>query len=209
MIKVICFDLDDVFFSTDNDAFVENFSKRFSLEKELVREVLFERYIKEGRFTELKCGKIPQRFWWDYVFENLKLKGIATKNDYLEELGKVRKVNPEVAQLIKRLRRSGYKTAVCSNNYQDNIEFLKKKFNLARFFNFMVFSYEVGVLKPDKKIFQELIRKSGVEPNEIVYSDDKEINLKEAKQLGILTFQYQNFQQFKSELAKLGINLKL
>ena len=207
MIKVICFDLDGVFFSTDNNAFVENLSKRFSLEKKLVKEVLFERYIEEGRFKELTCGKIPQRVWWDYIFGNLNIEDLATKNDYLVELGRVRKINPEVASFIKKVRDAGYKTAVCSNNYKDNIDFLKKKFKLVRFFDIMVFSYEVGVLKPDKKIFQELIKRSLVKPNEIIYSDDKEINLKEARKLGIHTFHFQNFGQFKSELNNLGLEL--
>jgi len=69
----------------------------------------------------------------------------------------------------------------------------------------LVFSYEVGALKPDKKIFEELIRKSQVAPGEIIYSDDSMERIRGAMDLRIRTFVYENFDQFCTELKRLGV----
>lgn len=204
-IKVVTFDLDGVFFSTDRERFISNFSKRFSLDKALVKEVLFEKHITEGDFTGLRCGKIPSEKWWQYVFGKLGLEDRAAKQDYLEELANVRTVKKKVARLINTLHCQKVRVATCSNNYRDNIEFLKQRFSLDKYFDVMVFSYEVGVLKPDPRIFQELINRTGVKPEEIVYTDDKEENLQGALGVGIRTSIYKNLGQFKKELKGSGI----
>jgi 2-haloacid dehalogenase len=65
----------------------------------------------------------------------------------------------------------------------------------------------VGVTKPDKKIFEKLIEKSGVKASEIVFADDNKNSLQGAKEIGIQAFLYEDFSQFLRELEKLGVNL--
>jgi len=63
------------------------------------------------------------------------------------------------------------------------------------------------MLKPDKKIFLELVKQANVEPKELAYSDDGEDKIKGALEVGINAFVYKNFEQFKDELVKLGVKL--
>ena len=62
-------------------------------------------------------------------------------------------------------------------------------------------------MKPEKGIFKELLKRAGIKPKEMIYSDDNKDKLQGALSLGVNTFVYRNFEQFKNELLKLGVNL--
>ena len=70
-----------------------------------------------------------------------------------------------------------------------------------------IFSYEVGVIKPDKKIFEILVESAEVLPKELIYSDDSEMALQGAKEVGINAFVYEGFDKFKNKLIELGVKL--
>jgi len=57
--------------------------------------------------------------------------------------------------------------------------------NIKEYFNFFTFSYELGVFKPDKKIYLDALKKSGCKPEECVFVDDTYRCLKGAEQCGI------------------------
>ena len=46
-------------------------------------------------------------------------------------------------------------------------------------------SYELGLLKPDKAIYQSVLAKLNVKPEEVIFIDDKRENVEAAKSLGI------------------------
>ena len=114
--------------------------------------------------------------------------------------------NPDAVEYVKKVRQAGYKTVICSNNFPARINGLQQRFGFLDDFDVIVLSYEVGVAKPDKGIFEVLVRKSGVEPSEIVYSDDDETKMVGAKELGINTFLYTNFPDFVKHLEGLGVH---
>jgi HAD superfamily hydrolase (TIGR01509 family) len=99
---------------------------------------------------------------------------VCTNEEIYTKLRESYEINERVEQLAKKLRQKGYKTGICSNNFPSRIRELENKFHFLENFDVHVFSFEVGVMKPDSRIFQVLIDKSGVGPNQIIYSDDKE-----------------------------------
>ena len=52
-------------------------------------------------------------------------------------------------------------------------------------FDDYVLSYEVGVMKPHARIYDEALKKAGVEAEECVFIDDIEENIQAAQKLGI------------------------
>ncbi len=46
------------------------------------------------------------------------------------------------------------------------------------------------------------MKKFKIKPEEIVYADDQDSNLKDARKLGIKTILVRNFSKFKKELKK-------
>jgi len=64
-----------------------------------------------------------------------------------------------------------------------------------------------GVRKPELKIYDIIVSKLSLNPNEILFIDDRIENILAANQIGINTIQYKDFNQFYSELNK-SIELK-
>ncbi len=96
---------------------------------------------------------------------------------------------------------------ICSNNYPTRVNALQKKFHFLDNFAAAVFSFEVDAMKPDIRIFQALIDKSGLKPEEIVYADDMEIALSGARALGINAALFTTFENYCQYLISLGVNL--
>ena len=66
-----------------------------------------------------------------------------------------------------------------------------------------MYSFEEGVLKPDKQIYLKLLKKYNLIPNETVFIDDNPNNIKTANELGIHGIVFKNLEQCKKELEEI------
>lgn len=200
MIKAICFDLDGMYFTA------ESFKKfRSKLAVNTSEEKAIEVLNTSDEMAAFKAGELSEGEFWAYAITELKLEMneieiFATLRECYEE-------NPRVKEMVLKAREMGYKTCICSNNNITRIRELEYKFGFLQNFDFAIFSFEVGTLKPDPAIFQELITRTGLKAEEIVYADDNADKLKGAQELGITCFTFSDATQFQTELTKLGINL--
>src|SRR3989344_7358475 len=194
MIKAICFDLDGVYFTSDSfKNFKNNLPKEIN-DEEKVSYVL----AKSEEMLMFKTGKMSEDDYWNYATRELKIK--TDLNGICDCLRESYNINYDVADYIEKVRRAGYKSCVCSNNFITRVRELDNEWGFMSLFDIKVFSFEVGYMKPSKEIFQELVLKSGVLPTEIVFSDDDESKMTGAKDLGINTFIYRDFPDFKLKL---------
>jgi len=199
MIKVVTFDLDGVYFLNGKSNFIANLAKLGVSEEEAKRV-----FLKSDQMNLLyKCGKITGNDFWQWAAQEWKLQKTPLK--LVDLLISGYEINKQADELVKSLRRKGIKTAICSNNFKERIEGLDKRFNFLKDFNVVVLSYEVGFTKPDKRIFAELIRKSAVKAEEILYSDDGPEAVAAAKLSGINAFLYEKFADFQENLVKFKI----
>ncbi|MFA5026223.1 MAG: HAD family phosphatase [Candidatus Shapirobacteria bacterium] len=201
MIKAITFDLDGVYFTQNSiDAFIQNFPKKITDPDRMVYVLA-----KSDEMSKFKKGIISEVDYWSYVQQEFDTK-IS-----LEEISQLfmdsYQVNPNVVEIVKKVRKLGIKTCICTNNYPTRINALNKKFNFLNNFDVQVFSYQVATMKPDIEIFQSLVEKSGCQPNEIIFADDKQSNVDAALSLDINAFLYTNFPDFLEKLLILGVNL--
>jgi len=69
-------------------------------------------------------------------------------------------------------------------------------------------SFEVGLAKPNPRIYELAIKEAGVEPNEILLVDDLVENVKVASELGIQTYNFdtKHASQETESLSKLLLN---
>src|SRR5690606_31310012 len=70
-------------------------------------------------------------------------------------------------------------------------------------FDAMVFSYEVGMTKPDPRIFALTCKRLGVNPNQAVMVDDIERYCEAAKMEGMKAVVYKDFKQCKRDLEEI------
>lgn len=200
-IKTITFDLDGVYFPNGKANFIAALGK-LGVSEEKAKRV----FLKSPQMNqEYKQGKMMDEQFWSWAVSEWKL------DKSWEEVVKLMiagyNVNEDVVEVVGSLREKGYKTAVCSNNFPARVNGLQEKFGFLDNFDVSVFSYEVGVTKPDKKIFEALVEKSQVEPAAVVFADDNIDNLKGVEELGITTFLYEDFDKFLLHLKELGVNI--
>jgi len=195
---LICFDLDGLYFTEQSfQRFKESLAP--NVEKAQRDQVL----ALSDQMRDFKSWTLSEDEYRNRAKKELGLE--CTHEEIYAKLRESYEVNEKVEQLAKNLRQKGYKIGVCSNNFPTRIRELDKKFNFLQNFDIHIFSYEVGYMKPDTKIFQVLIDKSGMNPSQIIYSDDKEDKIQWAKSLWIQTFVFHSFDEFVQDLKKCGV----
>jgi len=191
MIKAITFDLDGVYFTQDSFKKFKSIFPTNNADPDFVEHVLK----KSDEMMNFKKGIMTETEYWEYV--NKSFGQNLSIDEITNLLMEAYSTNQNVVDYVKKVRSEGIKTCICTNNFPTRINALNKKFNFLTDFDVQVFSYEVGINKPDPKIFQELINNSGVLPSELFYADDNQSCVDSAKSLGINAIFYTNFDDFK------------
>jgi putative hydrolase of the HAD superfamily len=117
--------------------------------------------------------------------------------------------NPEVIDLIKKIRDSNqYKLIALSNVNSSHWDYiLNKKWDFIDYFDELILSHEIHLVKPNPKIFNYAIKKAGCRSNQILYIDDGLNNIRSAIELGIIGIKYSSYNQLINELKKFKIQI--
>lgn len=206
-IKLVSFDLDGVLLIQRHQDPIQNLINKYNFEEEFLRNVLFERSCSVGGYNRLKLGQIQSTEYWNWLLSELNLIGRATSIDIISTLCSGRSIDPNVVNIIEKLRTQQIMTATCSNNYKDNIDYYMAKFNIDSYFDRMVFSFEVGAMKPHASIFLELLNRCNLSPWKVLYFDDNSENVQAAAELGIHSYKYENYAKLAECIKMHDIEL--
>lgn len=198
MIKVILFDLGGVLFTNGTKAFVEYTSKKYKIDKEKIKNIVDKGEIPDA----YREGRISRDEFWAKVKQELNLpEDIETlEREWINRYELIQGTKDILQELAKE-----YKIYFLSDNVKERVEAIDKKFDFLSWFETGVFSHEVGVRKPHPKIYQLALQKAGVQPEEIVFIDDKESALKPATEMGMTTILFESPEQLRASLLALGI----
>lgn len=130
-----------------------------------------------------ESGKISDDDFFNGIIReyNLDINIDEIKEYYNESNGDY---NKEALVLLKRIRDNGNKVYILSNLKKfDYDNFIKDISN--EYYDKFYKSYEIGLEKPDKRIYEFVIKDLEVNPNDILFFDDNENNVNVAKELGI------------------------
>lgn len=125
----------------------------------------------------------------------------------LERLTKSLLPIEETVMLLKRIKKTEHRLLCLSNMPTPAIEFLEATYDLFHLFDACVISSRVNMAKPDREIFEHLLNKYALTPDETVFIDDSEKNIEAAQQFGIGTLQFADPKQCERELIAQGIFL--
>ena len=109
------------------------------------------------------------------------------------------------AGLISALKEKGYKVYLLSNYGGRNYQYAMDHFAFIKLADGAVISYEVGSVKPEPEIFEALIRKYNLNPQEAVFLDDLETNVEAATAHGFHTIRFNNLNQALEDLRAMNI----
>jgi epoxide hydrolase-like predicted phosphatase len=103
-------------------------------------------------------------------------------------------LNTEMADYFQRLR-PRYGTAILSNAAAGGRREEERRYGFSAMADVLVYSYEVGIEKPDRRIYEITCERLGVRPSEVVFLDDLEVNVVAARQVGMRAVRFQSTAQ--------------
>lgn len=108
------------------------------------------------------------------------------------------------AEWVSGLKERGYNIYLLTNYSDWMFDYhFEHTFTFSKFVDGMVVSGKVKCIKPDARIYQEILNKYSLNPAESVFIDDRLENVVGAKAQGIHGIQFTNIEDVKSKLEHL------
>jgi epoxide hydrolase-like predicted phosphatase len=195
-IRAVFFDLGGVIVRTEYQAPRERLAERLNTTYEDLYKSVFE----SDTGHKASLGSIPLDEHWTAVARRFGRPASETETIRTEFFaGDV--IDRTLLDFIRSLRPQR-KTGVISNAWPDMREYLvENKFDDA--FDALVLSSEVGITKPDPKIYHMALDKFKVKPEEAVFVDDIPANIEAARALGLQGVLFQSTEQTLKKLKEL------
>jgi putative hydrolase of the HAD superfamily len=179
------------------------------------------------QITGLSEERFQPLFWADRpAYDEGKLTGITFWQKFLHEAGLP--PDPEKVQALNRwdqrlwtvenppmlawqlaLKQHGLLTAILSNMGDDVLASVERAFAWIDRFDVLVWSYQLGIAKPNPAIYRHTLDKLGVQPEETLFIDDKQENVEAAQALGIQALLYLSVNQLRADLIAAGLDRTL
>jgi putative hydrolase of the HAD superfamily len=178
MIKAVFFDLGGVIVRTEFQAPREHLAERLGMEYEDLVKLVFD----SPSSLKASHGEISDKEHWAEVTKRLRRPAAETET-IREEFFAGDVVDREILEFLRSLR-PDYFVGLISNAWPDLRDYIaRQKFDDA--FDQMVISGEVGVMKPEPRIYQIAMEQAGVDPDEAVFVDDFFENVEGCRAVGM------------------------
>lgn len=200
MIKAILFDLGEVIYHQPKKLISEVITKVYNQPYEVVYKE-YGKYDKEYFIGKLKADDLIKAL--NKTFKCSKSIDEIKKN-WLKTYAGLIKANGEVLKIIKELKKN-YKVFLFSNSTEMSHEH-NRMTGIYDYFHGIFLSHQVGHKKPEKGMYEKAIADLKLRPEEILFIDNSEENIKAAKQIGIKTILfsvvYDKVEKLKQALEK-------
>ena len=196
MIKAVFFDFGGVIARTEYQAPRQRLAERLGMEYEDVVKIVFE----SPSSDRAAIGAISAEEHWAEVTRRLRQPASETET-IREEFFAGDVIDREIVDYLRSLR-PDYFIGLISNAWPDLRDYIiSQKFDDA--FHHMIISAEVGVMKPETKIYQIALEQAGVSPNEAVFVDDFYENIEGCQAVGMHGIHFRDPQTAMAELRNL------
>lgn len=108
-------------------------------------------------------------------------------------------------EILGELKEKGYPLFGLSNFSIEKFNLVRPQYEFFDWFEDILLSAEVELVKPDPKIYQALLERIRREPGECILVDDSALNVESACNLGMDGIHFLSPEQLKRELAERGI----
>ena len=105
---------------------------------------------------------------------------------------------------ITEMKERGYRIYILSNWSKPAFDACKDTaLNFLPLVDGTVFSYKEFVIKPEQKIYEIICTRYDINPQEAIFLDDSEANIKSAREYGLHAIHFQSYEQGRAELEEM------
>ena len=197
-IRLIISDFGGVICTFDYRIFCERLARRIHRTVDHIFAAAFGDHLQ----ADFETGKLSGPEYHRTVM--VRLDADVPFDEFYSMYGDIFTEIPATCDLLRRLR-ARYPLYLLSDTNEIHFGYVRKTVATLSLFEDFIVSYEVGVMKPDPRIYQEALRRSGLPAGACLFVDDRPANVKGAAQLGIRALQFESPAQFENELLRLGV----
>lgn len=195
-LKAVFFDMGGVIVRTEFQAPRQHLAERLGMEYEDLVKAVFNS--ESG--LQASLGTLSEEKHWEAVARRLKQPASNWRSISAEFFaGDV--VDHTIIDFLRGLR-PHYRTGLISNAWSGLRAYLLKQ-KIEDAFDEMIISAEVGMMKPDPRIYHLALEKLGVAPAESVFVDDFPENIAAAREVGMQTIHFTDPDQDLKALKHL------
>lgn len=156
-------------------------------------------------------GKLNGMAYWQKFVRDaeLTLTPEAIEELHLQDAIHWTSQNPAMVAWQWQLKARGILTAILSNMGDSVLDSLERKFDWLSRFDVLVWSFQLGMAKPDPAIYKHVLEKLGTKPEETLFLDDKMVNIEAAQKLGIRAIQFSTVEKLRAGLIAEGLDREL
>ena len=198
-VKTIIFDIGNVLMDFNYQKCFQNYTKTKEEFDNMVAAT-----VKSEAWREFDRG-----IWGEEQLLNAFIQNAPTLEAQIREmfhgLEDIVKTRDYTVSWIRELRKKGFQVLFLSNFpekvyriYRDEMVFLDEM-------DGGILSYREKLAKPERSIYELLVKRYGLVPKECVYLDDLAENLIEAQNLGMQVILFESKQKAIVELQKIGV----
>jgi putative hydrolase of the HAD superfamily len=145
----------------------------------------------------------------DYWHAFASKAGVTLDSNMIEELRRWdvemwSRTNDPMIRWLENLRSAGIKTAILSNMPSDMVAHVRQNFPWLKHFDHLIFSADVRRIKPEPAIFEYSLNELKAPASEVLFIDDRDLNLAPARAIGMRGIRFQSVHQFRKDLHALG-----
>ncbi len=153
-----------------------------------------DRHYIDDLLGAANAGVITVQDMVDSLCEKLHISADA----WYEVIAQAELPDKQLLEYIKSLKAT-HKVAILSNANKGTLQSLFSPEQLD-IFDAVVVSAEVGMVKPDERIYELAAERLNVEPSECLFTDDSDAYCQGARATGMQAIHYKDFLQFKNDL---------
>lgn len=163
-----------------------------------------------GSRAEFDRGTIRGKDYYRGMLKTLNIeKDDAALRSMVEiDMGSWTRINGETVKLMEDIKALGIRLGILSNMPHDFLALHRGKLDVFRLPEISVFSCNTGFIKPEKEIYEILIREFGCKAEELAFFDDIQKNVDGARMSGIHAFLWTDAKAGRKALRDLGLQIK-
>lgn len=197
MIKNIVFDMGNVLLDFNPQAAMD--------ELEIIPDaqpIIMKELFGGNEWVQLDLGNITEREAFDSIKQRIPEEHHADLQKCIDRWDICMKPLDEAREFCEHVKENGYKVYVLSNAHKSFYRYFPRYFEL-EFFDGVVVSADVHIVKPDLRIYSHLLGKYNLKAEECLFIDDRADNVEGAINSGMHAVQFKNnFDEIKAELHK-------
>ena len=124
------------------------------------------------------------------------LKGMLVMRDY-------------AIALVRGLKAAGYGVYYLSNYSKKAYDECGESLAFMPYMDGGVVSFQVGLTKPDSRVYQLFLERYGLAADECLFIDDTAENVSAAQALGFSALEFKNYEELPAALARHGVELQI